>query len=1182
MNGIVNLNPNSFLDFSNKLNTLQDSASSVDMQREKSVSFLSKGDENNEDDESPILDVFIPRHEVTKSFDDDPPQVTNLTPPIQNFLALASDRALIQNPTVPASVVPPIVVHKRSPPTTSASALSTLGSSIASSIKVFNPEAFCELCQKEFCNKYYLQTHRATKHGILPTSLGTASSSVVGLPSVSVPSTSNNNSGIIINNNNHSNSNSNSHRIGLQAPASEFNENTPCAGDKSHDAEPPMMQNLASQFPQSFLSQLQQPSNQPQMELQQLMLAASMDQSNLQNLYINQLTAMAGMQNNSDGSAMVSPSAATPATSLPSLPVCTTADPSVIDRSQLSVSSAGTDNGDISNILAQIMTNPIALQNAAHIIPSSNTPTLLEQMQLMAAQNMLSQTGGNTTSLSNVLANAGNQVGLVSNGTGSQTPTAMGTPTKEKDKEAYCDLCNKNLCTKSFLKKHRQQQHPELFSSPAKSIAQSNPPPNFDNILSKLPSVIVNHNQVDKLDVAPTLKMEVHEPIEPAMKQMRVGESGIKATKLPAIECDVCSKRCDDVIALLTHKKQEHPETLASLNASNKDIFNFGDLPTAQIKPELIEDTVKCDLCDKEFKSQQYLDLHKKQQHSGQLKSQTQTPQQPNMNLLSMLPQGFSPFLLPGLGQLQLGDLDQATATVLATSLAQNGTTPVQVPPATPKAAKRTYSSSGKNYCDLCNKEVCNKYFLRTHMLKMHGIVIDENKTVIANIDTLEREKNGSLSFRCDQCYAEMKSRSLLKAHKQEVHGIPPQPSQAAGQQRTPKHSTSTTPAQLSMAQQLQEQNPMKSESFVERTQCPFCKLSMGQPEFLEHLLTAHHNELSSSDNAMDVMRKASIASIAESSASSTDADLYQPQTSAPIEEMPDPSEAGDYKCTMCPYKTRYSGNLQMHIQNHDAMKVLPSEIPSQSTKFSNFPVEEEDEVMRATTEVALKMAQQNELISIRPTCPVCGRNFSGKEFLQTHVERIHAVKRVHSARNPQNSKLRTTKYSMKRSFLCTKCHRRFATRRESFAHALVHTRRVESGKTVIGETTLVFENNFPSFIREESGEITGELVDQLQRPQSNGQKEERNSHTSGSTSPVSMQTLPEGYAQATTSSEKTHFLQSFVMREKAHNDSNGLKTPVFNELVAHLPVRSPINDSLSITFELQPAPHIDSQILHM
>lgn len=89
-------------------------------------------------------------------------------------------------------------------------------------------------------------------------------------------------------------------------------------------------------------------------------------------------------------------------------------------------------------------------------------------------------------------------------------------------------------------------------------------------------------------------------------------------------------------------------------------------------------------------------------------------------------------------------------------------------------APKRQYSSTSKNFCDLCNKEVCNKYFLRTHMLKMHNIVIDENKTVIASIDTLEKEKLGALSFRCDICHLEMKTRQALRDHKKNTHGVMP------------------------------------------------------------------------------------------------------------------------------------------------------------------------------------------------------------------------------------------------------------------------------------------------------------------------------------------------------------------------------------------------------------------------
>ena len=32
--------------------------------------------------------------------------------------------------------------------------------------KIFHPDAYCELCDREFCNKYFLKTHRANKHGI--------------------------------------------------------------------------------------------------------------------------------------------------------------------------------------------------------------------------------------------------------------------------------------------------------------------------------------------------------------------------------------------------------------------------------------------------------------------------------------------------------------------------------------------------------------------------------------------------------------------------------------------------------------------------------------------------------------------------------------------------------------------------------------------------------------------------------------------------------------------------------------------------------------------------------------------------------------------------------------------------------------------------------------------------------
>lgn len=35
--------------------------------------------------------------------------------------------------------------------------------------RIFNPDAYCQLCDKEFCNKYFLRTHKANKHGVYET-----------------------------------------------------------------------------------------------------------------------------------------------------------------------------------------------------------------------------------------------------------------------------------------------------------------------------------------------------------------------------------------------------------------------------------------------------------------------------------------------------------------------------------------------------------------------------------------------------------------------------------------------------------------------------------------------------------------------------------------------------------------------------------------------------------------------------------------------------------------------------------------------------------------------------------------------------------------------------------------------------------------------------------------------------
>lgn len=125
------------------------------------------------------------------------------------------------------------------------------------------------------------------------------------------------------------------------------------------------------------------------------------------------------------------------------------------------------------------------------------------------------------------------------------------------------------------------------------------------------------------------------------------------------------------------------------------------------------------------------------------------------------------------------------------------------------------------NYCTICNKELCNKYFMKTHMLKMHGISLEleqvqpagdqadqapttpdqatnDDDTAAAGQDSNQakpRKPAGHCSVLngfagnsmggvvCDICNKELCSKYFLKVHKQNTHGIASDGYQLDGQQ---------------------------------------------------------------------------------------------------------------------------------------------------------------------------------------------------------------------------------------------------------------------------------------------------------------------------------------------------------------------------------------------------------------
>lgn len=523
------------------------------------------------------------------------------------------------------------------------------------SIRIFNPDAYCDLCNKEFCNKYFLKTHKANKHGIYT---DTPTSEPLGNP-VNIPSYTGN--------------------VKFQTTVPTVDNNLAMKTEINHIPTSVLNPFSESMFPNPFSNKY--PKITPK-----------------QNLF-NEPD-----QNGSPGANGYYP----------------TNDCVKQEDVQQESSSSPRD----------LQTESTSFKNDEGLYYDSmkNSPVSSREVDL---------------------SNRYRRIGVM-------------------NPKAFCEICCKEYCNKYFLRTHKMKRH----------------------------GIYIPDDRDIKMEGAGSYPWQSN--IQTSPLNLIVTEQTIqdrKTTSPNDFSCDSCGIKFQNANLAQLHnvtvhgkmvaKEQEsenssddkkspeaqNPGTDKSINAEaiSEDlqklqtmILQLNDLDVAKV-------STTCSACNKEFDNRYYLHAHMMTEHGVLLEDMAEekaaeTENSSNNNTMCDLcgkdvqnVVEMKKHILefhsnnPSSGD-NIKDYNNFSTPDIKPNRISNL---INQQPEKRISMNVTPTSS---YCEICNKELCNKYFMKTHMQRMHGIEI-ENGAQIGGVV-------------CDICNKELCSKYFLRVHKHNTHGI--------------------------------------------------------------------------------------------------------------------------------------------------------------------------------------------------------------------------------------------------------------------------------------------------------------------------------------------------------------------------------------------------------------------------
>ncbi|XP_022183978.2 PR domain zinc finger protein 15 [Nilaparvata lugens] len=710
-----------------------------------------------------------------------------------------------------------------STPSKSVTAVPTPPPHSVSPIRIFNPEAFCDLCNKEFCNKYFLKTHKANKHGIYADVSQAAFDSLpLPLPLPSLPFSS-------ITNTVHLNSG------GQTVPVA-------CARVPSKRDKSPFL----SVGPSANSA-----------------VAKSLTSTNGSKAFCDVC------RREFCNKYFVRRHKA----KIHGIVDCSENGDSVEQRNQLvnGIKSSNTDNEKSEDADSH---KPWALPR-----PSSNSSSSLHQPDKenkdLASHTMFLEKSRQQSCFSFVIEK---ETDSDRNQTPEGVPVAINSTNfqswfngnvnvngmkkdsdgmSEKSKksgsinvEAFCDICCKEYCNKYFLRTHKMKSHGIM-------------PADFEK---KEERFTVNENVIDRSSplnlIVGDQKNERRETIQSDLESRE-------------IFCNVCNTPFKSLSSLNTHISQFHSPELKRQTENGsfvkEDHNNKTHIINSQVETSLqpvinknfnrdeknvrLNDFQKmhsmmlkmnsncneaglCELCNKDFGQSPYLELHLVEEHASLLEEMTVAAEEDNSNSQTLFMGGkfncnYCQMSFPSSQSLNEHVFESHPNPTQ--QLINHNDSPINKDNEETSKAERVASSlfslgesqttPTSSFCEICRKELCNKYFMKTHMQRMHGISI-ENGAQIGGVV-------------CDICNKELCSKYFLRVHKQNSHGIV---EEAVGLDLSRNRSPDTEDRSLLPMEHADPACDRYWRHFDEV--CPVCSRRFRSAKWLRaHLLSEHAEE---------------------------------------------------------------------------------------------------------------------------------------------------------------------------------------------------------------------------------------------------------------------------------------------------------------------------------------------------